>query len=398
MNENNMRGDILIELVNLTKSYDGKINVVDGLNMHIEKGELVVLIGKSGSGKSTTLRMINRLIKISDGDILIGGESIKNQDSIKLRRKIGYVIQKIGLMPHMTVGQNIELVPQLEGWTPADRKKRAKELLELVDLPPKEYYNRYPSELSGGQQQRIGVARALAVNPEIILMDEPFSALDPITRDQLQQEVLKLQDELHKTIVFVTHDMDEALKIADRIAVLKDGEIIQYDTPEEILKHPVNDYVREFVGNDRLWQSPEFLYAKDIMRKNMAIISKKRSPAQAIEMMKSKDTYVGYIVDTESTPPRKFLGEVSMQQLKRRGAHDEKMADIMATDAPFVYEHTNMMEVLSIMQAQNFKRVPVLNRDHCVVGYINRSSILNVITDVMPDVEYEETVPSTEEV
>lgn len=388
----------MIEMVDLVKSYDGKINVVDGLNMHIEKGELVVLIGKSGSGKSTTLRMINRLIKITSGDILIEGESIKSQDPIKLRRKIGYVIQKIGLMPHMTVGQNIELIPQLEGWNSADRKKRAKELLELVDLPPKEYYNRFPSELSGGQQQRIGVARALAVNPEIILMDEPFSALDPITRDQLQQEILKLQDELHKTIVFVTHDMDEALKIADRIAVLKDGEIIQYDTPEEILKNPVNDYVREFVGNDRLWQSPEYLYAKDIMRKNVTLIGTHRSPAQAIEMMKSKDTYVGYIVDTESKPPRKFMGEVSMNQLKNVRKHEQRMLQIMDTNVPFVYEHTNMMEVLSIMQNQNYKRVPVLNRDHCVVGYINRSSILNVITDVMPEVDYEETVPSQEEV
>ncbi|GKT37604.1 betaine/proline/choline family ABC transporter ATP-binding protein, partial [Aduncisulcus paluster] len=166
-------------------------------------------------------------------------------------------------------------------------------------------------------------------------MDEPFSALDPITRDQLQQEVLKLQDELHKTIVFVTHDMDEALKIADRIAVLKDGEIIQYDTPEEILKNPVNEYVREFVGNDRLWQSPEFLYAKDIMRTNVTLISTKRTPAQAIEMMKGKDTYVGYIVDTESKPPRKFLGEVSMNQLQQVRSHEQRMSQIMKSDVPF---------------------------------------------------------------
>jgi len=386
----------LIELVDLVKSYDGKLNVVDGLNMHIERGELVVLIGKSGSGKSTTLRMINRLIGITEGDILIDGESIQNQNPIKLRRKIGYVIQKIGMIPHMTVGQNIELIPQLEGWSASERKKRAKELLELVDLPPKDYYNRYPAELSGGQQQRIGVARALAVNPEIILMDEPFSALDPITRDQLQQEILKLQDELHKTIVFVTHDMDEALKIADRIAVLKDGEIIQYDTPEKILKNPVNDYVREFVGNHRLWQSPEFLYAKDIMRTNPTLIGQKRSPAQVIEMLKSSDTYVGYVVDTESKPKNQLKGEISMAQLKKVSSHDQKMSQIMNKDISYVYEHTNMIEVLSIMQSQNYKRVPVLNRDNCVVGYINRSCILNVINEVIPDVDYEETVPAKE--
>lgn len=386
----------MIKLVDLVKSYDGKLNVVDGLNMHIERGELVVLIGKSGSGKSTTLRMINRLIGITEGDILIDGESIQNQNPIKLRRKIGYVIQKIGMIPHMTVGQNIELIPQLEGWPVADRKKRAKELLELVDLPPKDYYNRYPAELSGGQQQRIGVARALAVNPEIILMDEPFSALDPITREQLQQEVLKLQDELHKTIVFVTHDMDEALKIADKIAVLKDGEIIQYDTPEKILKNPVNDYVREFVGNHRLWQSPEFLYAKDIMRTKPTLIGERRSPAQVIEMLKSSDTYVGYVVDTESRPKNRFKGEISMAQLKKVSSHDQKVSQLMDQNSSYVYEHTNMIEVLSIMQSQNYKRVPVLNRDNCVVGYINRSCILNVINEVIPDVDYEETVPAKE--
>ncbi|MEA3423318.1 MAG: betaine/proline/choline family ABC transporter ATP-binding protein [Bacillota bacterium] len=387
----------MIDLVNLTKSYDGKINVVDGLNMQIEEGKIVVLIGKSGSGKSTTLRMINRLIKITDGDILIEGESIKKQNPIKLRRRIGYVIQKIGLMPHMTVGKNIEIVPELEGWKPDERKKRAKELLELVDLPSNEYYNRYPAELSGGQQQRIGVARALAVNPDIILMDEPFSALDPITRDQLQQEFLKLQDEIHKTIVFVTHDMDEALKIADKIAVLHNGKIIQYDVPEEILKNPVDDYVREFVGNDRLWQLPEYLYAKDVMRTDVAFISTKRSPAQAFEIMKSKGTYVGYVVDSDSKPPRLFKGEVTMEQLKKATRHDQKMLQILKSNVPYVYEHTNMIEVLSIMQTQNYKRVPVLNRDNCVVGYINKSSLLNVISEVMPDAEYEETVVTPEE-
>ncbi|MCK9175880.1 MAG: betaine/proline/choline family ABC transporter ATP-binding protein [Desulforhopalus sp.] len=258
----------MIELVDLVKSYDGVTNVVDGLNLTINSGELVVLIGSSGSGKSTILRMINRLNSITGGDILIDGESIQAKNPIELRRGIGYVIQKVGLMPHMTVGENIEMVPKLLGWDKKTRRKQAMAMLARVDLPAKEYYSRYPGELSGGQQQRVGVARALAVNPDVILMDEPFSALDPITREQLQQEILALQDELHKTVVFVTHDMDEALKIADRIALLKDGEIVQYSTPEELLRNPVNEYVREFVGNDRLWQTPEFLYARDIMRTN----------------------------------------------------------------------------------------------------------------------------------
>ncbi len=385
----------MIELVDLVKSYDGVTNVVDGLNLTINSGELVVLIGSSGSGKSTILRMINRLNSITGGDILIDGESIQEKNTIELRRGIGYVIQKVGLMPHMTVGENIEMVPKLLGWDKKTRRKQAMAMLARVDLPAKEYYPRYPGELSGGQQQRVGVARALAVNPEVILMDEPFSALDPITREQLQQEILALQDELHKTIVFVTHDMDEALKIADRIALLKDGEIVQYSTPEELLRNPVNEYVREFVGNDRLWQTPEFLYARDIMRTNVARISMKRTAAQAIEMMKDKDTYVGYVIDTESKPPKRFRGEVSMTQLQN--ARGKKMADVMNADAVFVYDHTNMAEVLSLMQEQNYKRVPVLNRDHCVVGYINRSALLNIITDVMPSAGSDEPVELTAE-
>jgi osmoprotectant transport system ATP-binding protein len=378
---------IIIKLKNLTKSYDGIVNVVDGLDLEIEKGKIVVLIGKSGSGKSTTLRMINRLIGITSGDILIDDKSIKDFNPIKLRRKIGYVIQKVGLMLHMTVGQNIEIIPFLEKWPRDERKKRAMELLELVDLPAEEFYNRYPAELSGGQQQRVGVARALAANPDIILMDEPFSALDPITRDQLQLEIIKLQEDLHKTIVFVTHDMDEALKIGDKIAVLKDGKILQYDTPEGILKSPKDDYVREFVGAHRLWQSPEYLYAKDLMRKNFASVGINRSTAQAIEVMKEKDSEVVYI--TESVENRKNIlkGLVTLKELKNIANHEIKMKDIMKTDFNFVFEDTNMVEVLNIMQSQRFRNIPVVNEKHQLTGIITRSSLLNVITDVIPEIE-----------
>jgi osmoprotectant transport system ATP-binding protein len=226
----------MIELKKVSKSFDGKTKVIDNLNLKIDKGEIVVLIGESGCGKTTTMKMLNLLVKPTKGEIIINGENIVDADIIQLRRNIGYVIQKVGLFPHMTVGENIELVPKLKNWKKEDRKQKAMELLELVDLDPEDYYYRYPSELSGGQQQRIGIARAMAADPDIILMDEPFSALDPLTREMLQDELLKIQSEVGKTIVFVTHDMDEALKIADRIAVMKDGEIIQYDRPEEILK------------------------------------------------------------------------------------------------------------------------------------------------------------------
>lgn len=226
----------MIEFKKIVKSYDKKVKIVNGLDFKINKGELVVLIGESGCGKTTTMKMINRLIEPTAGEILIDGKSIMDFNPIELRRNIGYVIQKVGLLPHMTVGENIELVPYLQKWDKKKRRARAEELLQLVNLEASQFIDRYPNELSGGQQQRVGVARALAVNPDIILMDEPFSAVDPLTRDQLQEELSKLQNEVKKTIVFVTHDMDEALKLGDRIAVMKDGKILQYDTPENILK------------------------------------------------------------------------------------------------------------------------------------------------------------------
>lgn len=378
----------MIQIKNLIKSYDGKNRVVDGMDLNINAGEIIVLIGKSGCGKSTTLRMLNRLIEPTSGDIFINGVSIFEQDPIQLRRKIGYVIQKVGLLPHMTVGQNIELIPQLEKWSPEERRERANELLDMVDLPSREYYNRYPSELSGGQQQRVGFARALAVNPDIILMDEPFSALDPITREQLQLEILKLQDELKKTIVFVTHDIDEAIKVGDRIAVLKDGKIIQCDTPEEILKNPVNDYVEEFVGSNRLWQSPEFLFAKDLMLTDVTTLGMQRSTAQAIEHMRSKKTNTAFIVGDTDTAKNKLLGQVSMKQFSKINDNNLKMKDLLDDDVQFVYENQIMVEVLNKMQELNYTFIPVVNKKQELRGVITQSSLLNVINEVIPEVTH----------
>jgi len=287
----------MIELKKISKSFDGKIKVIDNLNLKINKGELVVLIGESGCGKTTTMKMLNLLVKPTSGEILINGENIVESDIIELRRNIGYVIQKVGLFPHMTVGENIELVPKLKNWDKNKRKEKAMELLNLVDLDAEDYYHRYPSELSGGQQQRIGIARALAADPEIILMDEPFSALDPLTREMLQDELLKIQSEIAKTIVFVTHDMDEALKIADKIAVMKDGKILQYDKPEEVLKNPKDEYIEFFIGKERLWKKPEMVLAKDIMQKRVQKINKEGTIANAIEIMKERNTEIIFVVD-----------------------------------------------------------------------------------------------------
>lgn len=240
----------MIQFINVSKAYK-EHNVIENINLEINKGELVVLIGPSGCGKTTILKMINRLIEPSDGQIKINGTDIEAQDPIELRRNIGYVIQQTGLFIHMTVRENIEIIPRLAKMPVSEIVDRTVKLMETVGLP-EEFLDRYPNHLSGGQQQRVGVARAFAMNPDIILMDEPFSALDPLTRSQLQDELVSLQSKLHKTIVFVTHDMDEAVKIADRICILQGGRILQYDTPENILKNPAHGFVSEFVGSKRI--------------------------------------------------------------------------------------------------------------------------------------------------
>ncbi|MFB6466885.1 ABC transporter ATP-binding protein [Cytobacillus sp. Hz8] len=238
----------MIRFENVTKRYIDT-NAVDALNFEIQHGELFVLIGPSGCGKTTTLKMVNRLIPISDGAIYIKERNIQDYDLNELRWDIGYVLQQIALFPHMTIEENISIVPELKKWSREKIKQRVVELMDMVGLDPKLYLQRKPIELSGGQQQRIGVCRALAADPEIVLMDEPFSALDPISREKLQDDVKSLHRNIKKTTIFVTHDMQEALKIADRICVMKDGKVVQIGTPNEIVHHPVNGFVSEFVGN-----------------------------------------------------------------------------------------------------------------------------------------------------
>ena len=241
----------MIRFENVTKEYDEETVAVRDITFEIPSRELTVLIGPSGCGKTTTLKMINRIVKPSGGRILIDGEDVKEMDVMSLRRGIGYVIQNVGLFPHMSVKDNIATVPKLLKWEKSKIERRVSELLELVGLEPKSYANKLPKELSGGEAQRVGVARALAADPPIILMDEPFGAVDPLTRVRLQDEFARIQEELHKTIVFVTHDIDEAIRLADRIAVMRAGRILQFDTPEEILARPKEKFVHDFMGSDR---------------------------------------------------------------------------------------------------------------------------------------------------
>jgi osmoprotectant transport system ATP-binding protein len=237
----------------VTKRYPGRAEpALDELSLTVPAGDICCLVGPSGAGKTTAMKMVNRLIDIGEGDITIGGRSVRSFDVTELRRGIGYVIQQVGLFPHMTVADNVATVPRLLGWAKARTRTRVDELLDLVDLPAADYRERFPSQLSGGERQRVGLARALAADPPAMLMDEPFGALDPITRARLQHELLRIQNQLRKTIIFVTHDIDEAILIADRIAILREGGVLaQYDAPEAILAHPADEFVERFVGADR---------------------------------------------------------------------------------------------------------------------------------------------------
>ncbi|MFC6723284.1 ABC transporter ATP-binding protein [Halobium palmae] len=254
----------MIELVNVTKEYGDGTVAVEDVSFEVPRGETVTLVGPSGCGKTTTMTMVNRLTEVTEGEILVDGEPITEMDRIELRRNIGYVIQEIGLFEHMTVGENIAIVPDLRGWDEEEKEARVEELLELIQLP-QSVKEDYPANLSGGQRQRVGVARAMAAKPDIILMDEPFGALDPITREELQDEFLDIQKQLDTTIMFVTHDIDEALKMGDRVAVLKDGKLIQYDTPEDLLGNPTDDFVASFIGTDRVLKQLAAVEVREVM-------------------------------------------------------------------------------------------------------------------------------------
>ncbi len=245
-------GDVAITLDKISKRYPDGTVAVQEISLAVPRGELVCLVGPSGCGKTTTLKMVNRLIEPTSGRIILEGEDVTDVDPVELRRRIGYVIQQVGLFPHLTVAANVATVPRLLGWDKKRQRDRANELLELVGLEPSQYGRRYPSQLSGGQRQRVGVARALGADPEVLLMDEPFSAIDPIARTRLQDEFLRVQAEVRKTILFVTHDIDEAVRLGDRVAVFRQGGLLeQYDPPARMLGAPATDFVADFVGMDR---------------------------------------------------------------------------------------------------------------------------------------------------
>ena len=371
----------MIEFKNIKKSYKSKI-ILENFNLSIDSGKLVVLIGASGCGKTTLLKMINRLISITEGEILINGKDINKMDPIKLRRGIGYVIQQTGLFPHMTVKENIEIIPRLMKISERKIEKKTIELLNMVGLDPNEYLYRYPAELSGGQQQRVGVARAFATDAEIILMDEPFSALDPITRTELQEQLFNIQKEYNKTIVFVTHDMDEAINIADMICILKDGKIIQYDTPENILKNPENDYVEEFVGRNKIWAKPEFIKAEDVMINRPATVSIKRSLLQAREIMREKTVDSLLIVDKEGM----LLGYVTLSDIQKIDNKSILVGEVMRRSPEYVTEDTNLLDLLEKFTGLKRGYLPVCNENGKLMGLVTRSTLISVLSSQYIDI------------
>ena len=363
----------MIEFIDVAKIYKTQTAVED-ISFKIDDGEFVCLIGTSGSGKTTIMRMINRMTEPSKGKILIDGEDIMTKNPVQLRREIGYVIQQIGLLPHMTIYENITLVPALLKWDEERKRKIAEELIKKVDLPV-EYLEKYPSQLSGGQQQRIGVIRALAAEQNIILMDEPFGALDPITRESLQNLIKSIQKELGKTVVFVTHDMNEAIGLADKILIMDMGHIVQYDTPENILKNPANDYVRGLLGEDNLNKAKTSYNTVDtIMIKNPVFINEGKTTRDALKLMRKKRVDTLFVTDAKNN----LKGVVGIFELGKLGRLDTYVSEIMK-DPVSITNSTKIIEAIHLIVELGYRNLPVVDEKGKLVGIVTRASIVDSI-------------------
>lgn len=362
-----------IELEHVTKIYPGtRKPAVNDVSFIIPEGEICVLIGSSGCGKTTVMRMINRLIPMSGGAIQIGGRSVLEMDVIELRRSIGYVIQQIGLFPHMTVRDNIATVPKLLGWGRQRIDERVDELLALVNLDPDTFRQRYPRELSGGQAQRIGVARAMAANPPVMLMDEPFGAIDPINREVLQDEFLKIQEKLRKTIVFVTHDIHEAIKMGQRIALLKDGELVQFGTPAELLSKPRNEFVKSFVGTDRALKQLNLLKVEDAMMRNPVHCCFHDPSERVLEYMLKHDLQFLLVTDQND----KLRGYVNLYDLR---GHRGVVGDVTRPMTLTVSPTQNLKEALSKMLAYDLGIVVATDEEGILQGILNSRTLISVV-------------------
>ncbi|NEF60258.1 betaine/proline/choline family ABC transporter ATP-binding protein [Staphylococcus aureus] len=368
----------MLSIKHLTKIYSGNKKAVDDISLDIQSGEFIAFIGTSGSGKTTALRMINRMIEATEGQIEIDGKDVRSMNPVELRRNIGYVIQQIGLMPHMTIKENIVLVPKLLKWTKEEKDKRAKELIKLVDLP-ESFLERYPAELSGGQQQRIGVVRALAAEQDIILMDEPFGALDPITRDTLQDLVKTLQRKLGKTFIFVTHDMDEAIKLADKICIMSEGKVVQFDTPDNILRHPANDFVRDFIGQNRLIQDrPNDKTVEGVMIKPITIQAE-ATLNDAVHIMRKKRVDTIFVVDRDNH----LLGFLDIEDINQGIRGHKSLQDTMQQHIYTVQIDSKLQDSVRTILKRNVRNVPVVDDKQRLVGLITRANVVDIVYDTI---------------
>jgi osmoprotectant transport system ATP-binding protein len=368
----------MITLENLTKTFtqkNGTTNkAVDNVSLHVPAGEMCVLLGPSGCGKTTTLKMINRLIPATSGRILINGEDTSTQDTTTLRRNIGYVIQQIGLFPNMTIEENITVVPRMLGWDKKQCRERATELMSMVALDPAKFLHRYPREMSGGQQQRIGVIRALAADPPVLLMDEPFGAVDPINREVIQNEFLDMQRQLKKTVMLVSHDIDEALKLGDRIAVFGQGKIVQCASPDELLATPANDFVGSFVGQDRTLKRLLLVQAGDVTDQQPTITVRSSTPLdEAFGMMDDNDMRSITVVDEDGKP----LGFVKRREARNvSGRCEEKLHTFKVTGKA----EENLRVVLSKLYEHNTVWMPIVDEEGRYSGEISQDYIADYLS------------------
>jgi osmoprotectant transport system ATP-binding protein len=361
-------------LEHLTKSFPGQRKpAVDDLSLDIPEGEIVIFVGPSGCGKTTTMKLINRLIEPSSGRIVLDDEDVTRADPDRLRRRIGYVIQQIGLFPHQTIGENIATVPRLLKWDKARIARRVDELIETVGMDPAVYRDRYPKQLSGGQRQRIGVARAMSADPDVMLMDEPFGAIDPITRDRLQNEFLRIQSEVKKTIVFVTHDIDEAIKMGDRIAILREGShVAQYDTPERILVNPADDFVADFIGRGASLKRLSLSRVRDIALGEWPTADEGTDPADARRTLLASDKGCLLVLD-DRRRPRSW---VSAHHLA--GVGERKLSEVGLPIA-VVTPHATLSDTLNEMLTARYSTAVVVDDSGAYAGVVEIDTINEAI-------------------
>lgn len=363
----------MIELERVTKIFPGTENpAVDSVSFSVAEGDICVVIGSSGCGKTTLMRMVNRLEPITSGKVRIGDEDVQKKDLIELRRGIGYAIQQIGLFPHMTVRDNIAVVPKLLGWEKSRIDERVDQLLEMVKMPPEQFRDRYPRQLSGGQAQRIGVLRAMATDPPVMLMDEPFGAIDPINREVLQDEFLKIQAKLRKTILFVTHDIHEAIKMGDKIALMDAGRLVQYDTPEKLLTEPKNQFVKDFVGADRALKRLDLLKVKDAMLTNPVHCHDEDPGEQVLKQMLEQELNYLLVTDKE----HRLQGYVNVSLLR---GHSGKIKDVVHPMTVTVHPDQNLKDALSKMLTFDIGIVVAVDDDGKIAGVLNTRTLVSVV-------------------